>query len=183
MYSKDRGFTYSPAGTAAPHPSSRSPRVSVPPNYSGHAIVDGEERPLGILREEPQGGEERADIPTPRFDSLPRVSDLGGGPRHPPRTVTASFSTGEALPVLSEASAAPASVSAVSDGGREEGTAPEKKNPLTATPFRFLSGQGLGLEELLLLGLILFLLRESGEEDRGDLDETVILLGLLLLFG
>jgi hypothetical protein len=52
------------------------------------------------------------------------------------------------------------------------------------SPFRFLSGQGLGLEELLLLGLILFLLRENGDTpDRGDLDETVILLGLLLLLG
>ena len=33
------------------------------------------------------------------------------------------------------------------------------------------------------LGLILFLLREGEGEDRGDLDETVILLGLLLLLG
>ena len=42
----------------------------------------------------------------------------------------------------------------------------------------------LGLEELLLLGLILFLLREGeGCHDRGDLDETVILLGLLLFLG
>jgi hypothetical protein len=42
----------------------------------------------------------------------------------------------------------------------------------------------VGLEELLLLGLILFLLRENGDSpDRGDLDETVILLGLLLLLG
>jgi hypothetical protein len=49
---------------------------------------------------------------------------------------------------------------------------------------RFPFGRGLGLEELLILGLILFLLRESGEcEDRGDLDETVILLGLVLLLG
>ena len=39
-------------------------------------------------------------------------------------------------------------------------------------------------EELLLLGLILLLLREGGEcAERGDLDETVILLGLILLFG
>jgi hypothetical protein len=38
------------------------------------------------------------------------------------------------------------------------------------------------LEELLLLGLILFLLMENSDcPDRGDLDETVILLGLLLL--
>ena len=37
---------------------------------------------------------------------------------------------------------------------------------------------------LWILGLILFLLHESGDcEDRGDIDETVILLGLLLLLG
>jgi hypothetical protein len=47
-----------------------------------------------------------------------------------------------------------------------------------------LSGQGIGLEELLLAGLILFLLRENETcAERGDLDETVILLGLLLLLG
>jgi hypothetical protein len=40
------------------------------------------------------------------------------------------------------------------------------------------------MEELLLLGLILFLLRESEAcPERGDLEETVILLGLLLLLG
>ena len=49
---------------------------------------------------------------------------------------------------------------------------------------RFPFGHGIGLEELLLLGLILFLLHECGDgEERGDLDETVVLLGLLLLLG
>jgi len=42
----------------------------------------------------------------------------------------------------------------------------------------------VGMEELLIIGLILFLLYESAScEDRGDIDETVILLGLLLLLG
>ena len=37
---------------------------------------------------------------------------------------------------------------------------------------------------ILLLGLILLLLHESaGNEDRGDLDQTVLLLGLLLFLG
>ena len=45
-------------------------------------------------------------------------------------------------------------------------------------------GHGIGTEELLILGLILFLLLEGGEgEDKGDLTETVILLGLLLMLG
>ena len=45
-------------------------------------------------------------------------------------------------------------------------------------------GHGFGLEELLLLGLILFLLKEGeNQSERGDLDETVILLALLLFCG
>jgi hypothetical protein len=59
---------------------------------------------------------------------------------------------------------------------------PTRGLPILSTAHSFLS-HGLGLEELLLLGLILFLLREGEGEDRGDLDETVILLGLLLLLG
>ena len=47
-----------------------------------------------------------------------------------------------------------------------------------------LFGHDLGTEELLLIGMIVLLLMEGGEqEDRGDLTETVILLGLLLLLG
>ncbi|MBQ9781344.1 MAG: hypothetical protein IJW00_10450 [Clostridia bacterium] len=45
-------------------------------------------------------------------------------------------------------------------------------------------GHGLGYEELLLLGLILFLLHEGDEkEDEGDLSLTLLLLGALLFFG
>lgn len=45
-------------------------------------------------------------------------------------------------------------------------------------------GHGIGFEELLLLGLIFFLLQEGeGQENRGDLDETVLLLAILLFCG
>ena len=45
-------------------------------------------------------------------------------------------------------------------------------------------GHGIGFEEILLLGLIFFLLKEGeGQPDRGDLDETVILLAILLFCG
>ncbi len=187
MYSKERGFSHPPARRGAVYPSSRTPRVSVPPNYSGHAIVDGEERPLGTLHEDTSAAEDRADAPTPRFDGLPRVSELGGESRRVPRTLPVAFSVAESpvLPPdgrLDEAPADPADAkaSAVAVPPVSEGA----ERPSALTPLRFLSGQGIGLEELLILGLILFLLRENGDcEDRGDLDETVILLGLLLLLG
>jgi hypothetical protein len=69
------------------------------------------------------------------------------------------------------------------DEGKMPADATEKRRGLFDLG-RFPFGRGLGMEELLILGLILFLLRESGDsEDRGDLDETVILLGLLLILG
>ena len=174
MYSKDRGFTAPPMGvTQRP---SRTPRVSVPPNYSGHAIVDGVERPLGMMREE-ASATDRGEIPTPRFEGLPRISELGGEVRRSPRMLPPA-ETEPTISMVEEYSPAEARVLPPPTSSEVEG----KSSP--PSPFRFLSGQGIGLEELLLAGLILFLLRESGDsEDRGDLDETVILLGLLLLLG
>jgi hypothetical protein len=56
--------------------------------------------------------------------------------------------------------------------------------PLGLNLSRFPFGHGLGFEELLLLGLIFFLLKEGETQtDRGDLDQTVILLALLLFCG
>ncbi len=195
MYSKERGFSRPPAGGGGVHRPSRTPRVSVPPNYSGHAIVDGEERPLGTLLEDTPAMEDRADVPTPRFDGLPRVSELGGESRRSPRTISAPFDVAE-TPTL------PPDGQRMEHGDRREGEHPagsyavdapasatpavpkDSDRPSATGPLRFLSGQGLGLEELLIMGLILFLLRENSEcEERGDLDETVILLGLLLLLG
>ena len=57
---------------------------------------------------------------------------------------------------------------------------PARGMDLSHFPF----GHGLGGEELLLLGLIFFLLKEGeGQGDRGDLDLTVILLAALLFCG
>ena len=182
MYSKEKGFTRPPSG--ALRSPARPGRVSVPPNYRGHAIVNGEERPLGTLGQDTPSAEDRADLPIPRFDGLPRVSDLGSGSRHPSRSIPATFETAE--------TARPSAAEEAADRVAEYRLLPPPPTPRPtesgehkgeSCPPRFLSGHGLGLEELLLLGLILFLLREGGDEDRGDLDETVILLGLLLLLG
>ena len=91
MYSKDRGITR-PAhprlmGDRAPsYRQGPRERVQVPPNYSGHAIVDGEERPLGSSFTSDSDALPSLDLPaaeqpTPRFDDLPRVSQLGDSHR------------------------------------------------------------------------------------------------------
>ena len=210
MYSKERGNTFEPRPIPLRHQpmyhQPNRPRMQVPPNYNGHAIVDGEERPLGQTEEERVAESEPSplDGPTPRFDGLPRVSDLSRGSDHPPwdsthrgdisrepnRTEEQTDATRD-RPVLTPAEAhVPGNLipcyEAVAVPPAEE-SAPamgtEKRKGLF-DPSRFPFGRGLGMEELLILGLILFLLRESGDsEDRGDLDETVILLGLLLILG
>lgn len=166
------------------------PRIEVPANYRGHAIVDGEERPLGHwqgdgidLPAEIHDGHDGRDIPTPHFDGLPRVSELGAPARRPsPRTVTASFEEVPSEESINEAAVAepPTETVAVSSESPPPATRPAGLFDLGNFPF----GHGIGMEELLLLGLIWFLLRENADcPDRGDLDETVILLGLLLLLG
>ncbi len=177
MYSKDQGITYGVqrpgAGRIPSYRQPERPKMQVPANYSGHAIVDGEERPLGVS-EEPVTDMFSAelpveDTPTPRFDGLPRVSELGGSPRRsPPATIPASFEEPEPPP--------PAVVAP------ETPTSPRKSALFDLSHFPF--GHGIGWEEILILGLILFFLHENADcTDRGDLDETVILLGLLLLLG
>ncbi len=235
MYSKDRGITHRestlsfgnrpPPGDRQPaYRQSRPERVQVPPNYSGHAIVDGEERPLGsMIPVEPDPAHTAdplpiPDTPIPRFDGLPRVSDLGDTRRHAPRTLPASFEVREepSEDRLSEGRLSEGRLSEnrpsenrSSEGHPFEDYPPEERvgtnreppiplapppSPPPADrpsrglslpdPSRFLAGHGFGLEEILILGLILFLLRENGDcDDRGDLDETVVLLGLLLLLG
>ena len=90
VYSKEKGFTSPPREAYTRRPG-RTPRVSVPPNYRGHAIVDGEERPLGIWENvDPQAP---ADTPVPRFDDLPRVSRLGDGHRDRPSTYPSTHET------------------------------------------------------------------------------------------
>lgn len=211
MYSKDTGITRE-VGQPFPRrqPAYRQPdrpRMQVPPNYSGHAIVDGEERPLGQIQEAESAPESvTAEGPTPRFDDLPRVSDLprGGDSHRRPqvRTVPATFEesaleayeerTEPAIPsdaVPATPAAVPPAPTATVVGPMAAVAGSTVAKPASAPRglfdlSRFPFGHGIGFEELLILGLILFLLHESGEcEDRGDIDETVILLGLLLLLG
>ncbi len=190
-------------------------QMQVPPNYSGHAIVDGEERPLGLVPE-PYA----VDVPRPRFDDLPRVSDGGEHSQPSPMVIptegeeTAADGTGARFSLRDGAAERRNREGGVGmsepDGGRRTDSMSEgvsagieasdttissdaEKATEVAAPsggsslFRsahFPFGHGLGFDELFLLGLILLLLRESGEDvDRGDLDETVILLGILLLCG
>lgn len=240
MYSKANGTTRPTAVTrpAVPRnpaycqPSDRR-RIQVPINYSGHAIVDGEERSLGEVEAEldrpfPVGGDSPTERPQPRFDDLPRVSDLSPTEDRPRYwDASGSADDGSLGDADYERGNQPlASTTLQSADGQPSGDAPSPEEPsLTASDNQpteasstapasvapkaeasprglsslfdadhFPFGHGFGFDELLLIGLILFLLRENSEDDldhdhcenrrdRGDLDETIILLGLLLLCG
>ena len=204
VYSKDRGITHPehPRAMGDRAPSYRqSPRerVQVPPNYSGHAIVDGEERPLGSSFASDSDALPSLDLPaaeqpTPRFDGLPRVSQLGDSHRRQSPTYLPATAYAETVTPPEETADTPST--APLSHQSPQNTTPAHGAPTNAThphgtppspvssPWRALGTLSLGVEELLLLGLILFLLRENTDcPDRGDLDETVILLGLLLLLG
>lgn len=183
MYSKEKGFTTAPTGDILRRRTQRAPRVSVPPNYRGHAIVDGEERPLGDLADAspPAPADIRlADPPTPRFEGLPRINQSGERSRPHPRDCLAEPPPPRENDPATESHSPPQ----IPTNSHAHPPAPTDlySPPPTPTPLRGLLS--IGQEELLLLGLILLLLREGNDcADRGDLDETVILLGLLLLLG
>ena len=101
--------------------------------------------------------EQTEEEPTPRFDNLPRVSELSAPP-------------------LVEPSAE------IPDAPLPQPPLPRPVGLLSLfDSTRFPFGHGIGYEEMLLLGLIFFLTKECDGE--GDLKETLILLGLLLLGG
>ena len=196
MYSKEKGFTHAPAGEILHRRPHRAPRVSVPPNYRGHAIVDGEERPLGSLNGDhphaPAKELAAPDAPVLRFDDLPRVSQLGDSHRRQTPTYLPAPAYAEAtaspeetdLPASGTAPHRPPQNTAAHGTPQNTASPHESSPPVVPLPRHSLGTLSLGLEELLLLGLILFLLMENSDcSDRGDLDETVILLGLLLLLG
>ena len=166
MYSRFNDKPRAPAGAPPAGMPSYRQRVRVPPGYKGLASVDGEERLPGTepARDTPPAeGSPHGVLPEnrdfghdaaePRFDGLDRVSELPNRDKIP-------------LPV---AYTPQPSAQRKEGGGLFD---------LSHFPF----GHGLGTEEWLLIGLIFLLLREAGP-DRGDLDETVLLLGLLLLGG
>lgn len=200
MYSKERGYSrpmsqmpgqmpgqraaYQPAYQPAYRQPPRQ-RMQVPPNYSGNAIVDGEERPLGRPPGQPLGQVDEAvseaavgaEGPVPTFEHLPRVSELGA----PARGGTVPQIAGVGGPPVGPPVGPPAEEHEVNPG---EDSADKPGGPPRPDAARSPFGRGLGLEELLLAGMILFFLREGADcPERGDLDETVILLGLLLLLG
>lgn len=197
VYSKERGFTHPPRPeTRSSSPLRRAPRVSVPPNYRGHAIVDGEERSLGSLftseTDVSSGGDlPPSEQPVPRFDDLPRVSQLGDShrrqtPTYLPAPAYAEVTDSPEETDLPESGTVPhrSPQNTTAAHTTPQNTASPHETPLPAIslPRHSLGTLSWGLEELLLLGLILFLLMENSDSpDRGDLDETVILLGLLLL--
>ncbi len=151
-----------PSAGTPPRTPPRTPsyrqKVRVPPGYKGNAIVDGEERTPGVI---------------PTYDTpdrtLPDNRDFGQAPAEPhfeELDYVSDLPNRDARPL-------PVPVTEALPAGRSGGLF-----DLSHFPF----GHGLGTEEWLLIGLIFLLLREAGPE-RGDLDETVLLLGLLLLGG
>ncbi len=182
MYSRNRDMNPSSrrglSGDRAP--SYRQPRrMEVPPGYSGHAIVDGEERPLGGEAGAVVSDLPREPIPEPHFDGLPRVSEAGmavparrGGERQEP-VPAAAVGAREAYDAR-EVQETPSSEDTENGSGRD--TLP------VVGHFPF--GHGLGIEELFLLGLMWLLWHEAQENgDTGDLRETLLMLGALLLAG
>lgn len=135
---------------------------TLPPNYSGTVFSinpsTGEMTvPDAAISEAlPRRPE---DDTTPRFDDLPRVSNLP----------VARRPVGEDIPDAS-----------ISDEGSP--SPPARGGLLSLLDSRhFPFGHGIGYEEMFLLGLIFFLSKECDGE--GDFKETLLLLGLLLLGG
>lgn len=138
--------------------------VYVPPNYSGTAI-----------------GMEAS--PTPRFDDLPQVSNLPD--RQDDRRDDRSRDRKEGDCERGVEDLPPADVQEVTPV-----SAAETRNSLTGglmSHSHFPFGHGLGYEELFLMGLLLFLLKETpsehGDSDGDDLPLTLLLIGALLFCG
>ena len=135
--------------------------IRLPPNYSGNAFSV-------------QPAEPEKDGAAPLdFSGLPRVSDL----THASDAARTDSVPPELLPAPADSASAPEewTQAAPPDMHRES-------QPLLPG---LLGGGLLGQEEIILIGLCLLLLHESLESDcgRGDLTETLLLLGALLLSG
>lgn len=150
-----RSMGRSPYATSKLREPSYRRELRVPPNYSGTAI--GSPPPDGV---------------SPATDGMilqepsPPVEVTGGAEER--KTEETALQT-EAPTVSSETPPARPSSSPLS-------------GLLSGQGFPF--GHGLGFEELLLLGLILFLLREGeGTGEESDLSVTLLLLGALLFCG
>ena len=160
MYSRFNDGQKPPEPRLPAHLPSYRQRVRVPPGYRGLAVVEGSEN---LPANKDFGHVGASDPHVEGLERLAYVQEV--------EALEARESESESAP---EHVPAPTEVAASALPARREG------GLLDLSHFPF--GHGLGTEEWLLIGLILLLLREAGP-DRGDLDETVILLGLLLLGG
>ena len=151
MYSRTPRPSYGGHHMGRREPSYRR-MTGLPANYGGTAFQTGEPSMQEELPRRPE------DDTTPRFEGLPRVSTLPSSTaKEDAPSTTASIHGEETQPARS--------------GGL--------LSLLDSAHFPF--GHGIGYEELLLIGLIFFLMKEC--DGQGDFKETVILLGLLLLGG
>lgn len=160
MYSRSMGKISYPTGSRR-EPSYRRD-LRVPPNYHGTAI--GAPPPDGVP---PTPGGLSLD-PSERDAGLDRQ---GVGEALPTERKPLPSETTVAANMSAEPSSDPPTESTGSFGGLFSGQ-------------HFPFGHGLGYEELLILGLILFLLKEDeGGKGDSDLSMTLLLLGALLFFG
>ena len=166
MYSRFNDGQKPPEPRLPAHLPSYRQRVRVPPGYRGLAVVEGSET-LPANKDFGYAGASESHV-----EGLERLALAQGAEVLGDRERAGEGERAEV--VASSLPAEGSSPSAAPPPARREGCLLD----LSHFPF----GHGLGTEEWLLIGLILLLLREAGP-DRGDLDETVILLGLLLLGG
>lgn len=160
MYSRSMGKISYPTGSRR-EPSYRRD-LRVPPNYHGTAIG------------------------TPPPDGVPPAA--GGLSLDPSEMNVALDRRGAEGAVLTEGEPLPSDTTAVENTSAEPSSAPATESAgsfgglFSGQHFPF--GHGLGYEELLILGLILFLLKEDeGGKGDSDLSMTLLLLGALLFFG
>lgn len=142
--------------------------VTPPPNYSGNMFSPDGVFPDGSPLSAATAGDLR-----PHFDGLPSVSGLSArGADRPPEE---------------EPTEPPASVPSADTAPVAEATEPVPASPVLLDRAHFPLGHGLGEEELLLLGLILFLLHEDRSapptDGDNDLFLTILILGFLLFCG
>ena len=136
------------------------------PLVSGSRPVGGN-RPRGVYVPPNYSGTAlgQESSPVPDFEALPKVSNL-------PKASSEALPDRDAL-IPSHGEAAELS------SHHSEGENRAALHGGNSFPF----GHGLGYEELFLLGLLLFLRKESSPEADDDLNLTLLLVGALLFCG
>ena len=153
--------------------------VQVPPNYSGSAFPFPPGNLPGSQPGDPPGGSPGGDLPVeqpprPDFRGLPQIGTFSRGDD---RQTQDAPPPPAAPPVSGDDAGCPPPVPAPAP-------APRPSAPSLFDGSHFPLGHGLGQEEIVLIGLCLLLLHEGSESGGGgDLWETLLLLGALLLCG